>query len=114
MRMDLEAVMAGLVDQLRVKETISEVRGVLTGERLSTRPQIRLTFTTNGEERVFLYHVQQEAPVHTVVRSMVDDTVRTVPQRILEPMGGRLQPNDVYYPSALGFTPTRIPGQPSA
>ncbi len=112
--MDLEAVLTGLVDGLRAVGTLSEVRGALTGERRSTRPQIRLTFGANGEERTFLYHLQREAPVHAVVRSMVDDTVRTVPQRILEPMGGRLQPNDVYYPSALGFTPTRIPGQASA
>jgi hypothetical protein len=66
-----------------------------------------------GEERSFLYHVQREAPVHTVVRSMLDDTLRTLPQRIGEGISGEPQPNDVYYPSALGNTPTIIPGQPS-
>ena len=113
MRMDLEAVMAGVAERLRADGRFTEVRSELTGERRAGRAQIRLFFTYNGEERSFLYHVQREAPVHTIVRSMVEDTVRSAPQRILEGIGGRLQPNDVYYPSALGIVPTRIPGQPS-
>ena len=111
--MDLEAVLTGLVERLRAQERLDNVRGELTGERRAGRPQIRVSLTVNGEERVFLYHVQREAPVHTIVRSIVDDTLRTLPQRIFEGIGSRLQPNDVYYPSALGNTPTPIPGQPS-
>ena len=89
------------------------MRGELTGERRAGRAQIRVSFTANGEERCFEYHVQREAPVHTIVRSLVDDTLRTLPQRIVDGIRGQPQPNDVYYPSALGHTPTIIPGQPS-
>ena len=113
MRMDLEAVLAGLVERLRADERLGDVRGELTGERQAGRAQVRIFFMANGEERCFLYHVQREAPVHTIARSMAEDTIHTIPQRVLEGIGGRLQPNDVYYPSALGITPTRIPGQPS-
>lgn len=114
MRMDLEAVLAGVAERLAADGRFSDVRGELTGERRAGRAQIRVFFTFNGEERSFLYHVQREAPVHTIVRSMVADTIRSAPQRIFEGIGGRLQPNDVYYPSALGNTPTNIPGQPSS
>lgn len=113
MRIDLEAVMARVIDALRANSSFSDVQGELTGDKRSTRPQFRLRFTVANEERTFLYHVQQEAPVHTVARSLAEDTVRTVPQRIFEPMGGRLQPNDVYYPTALGFVPTTTPGETS-
>src|SRR5437763_8961090 len=113
MRLDLEAVLAGIVERLRVEGRFGDVRGELTGERRAGRAQIRVFFTANGEERCFEYHVQREAPVHTIVRSMVDDTVRTLPQRIFDGVRGQLQPNDIYYPSALGHTPTSIPGQPS-
>lgn len=112
--MDLEAVSRGVAERLRGDGRFIEVRGELTGERRAGRAQIRVSFTYNGEQRSVLYHVQREAPVHTVVRSLVEDTIRSAPQRILEGIGGRLQPNDVYYPSALGNTPTTIPGQPSA
>lgn len=111
--MDLEAVLAGLLERLSADERLAAVRGDLTGERQAGRAQARVTFTLDGEERQFLYHVRREAPVHTIVRSMVEDTLRTLPQRIYEGIGGHLQPNDVYYPSALGNTPTTIPGQPS-
>lgn len=113
MRMNLEAVTAQLVERLRADGRFAGVRGELTGERSAAHAQLRVEFTYNGEERCFRYHVQREAPVHTVTRSMVEDTIRTAPQRVFEGIGGRLQPNDVYYPSALGNTPTRIPGQPS-
>src|SRR6266550_1599421 len=72
MRMDLEAVLAGIVERLRTEERFGNVRGELTGERRAGRAQIRVYFTVNGEERCFEYHVQREAPVHTIVRSMVD------------------------------------------
>lgn len=113
MRVDLEAVLAGLLERLRLDERLADVRGELTGERQAGRAQARASFTVGGEARQFLYHVRREAPVHTIVRSMIEDTMRTLPQRIYEGIGGRLQPNDVYYPSALGNTPTTIPGQPS-
>ncbi len=113
MRMDLAALTERVAEDVRAAGDLGDVRGELTGERRANRPQIRITLVAHGEERVFLYHVQREGPVHTVARSLVEDTLRTVPQRILEGIGGRLQPNDVYYPSALGFTPTTIPGQPS-
>lgn len=113
MRMDLEAVRNGIVERLRADERLAEVRGELTDEKRAGRAQVRVFFTMNGDERCFQYHIQREAPAHTVVRSMVDDTLRTLPQRVREGIGGRLQPNDVYYPSALGNTPTTIPGQPS-
>jgi hypothetical protein len=113
MRMDLEAVMNWVVRRLDEDGRFADVRGELTGERQAGRAQIRVTFGADGVGRTFLYHVQREDPVHTVARSMVEDTIRTVPQRIYEGIGGRLQPNDVYYPSALGNTPTRTPGEPS-
>jgi hypothetical protein len=113
MRLDLEAVLAGIVERLRADARFGNVRGELTGERRAGHAQIRVYFTANGEERCFEYHVQREAPVHTIVRSMVDDTIRTLPQRIFDGIRGQPQPNDVYYPSALGHTPTIIPGQPS-
>ena len=113
MKMDLEAVMSGVVRRLKEDGRCANVRGELTGERQAGRAQIRVTFDADGVGRTFLYHVQREDPAHTIARSMVEDTVRTVPQRIYEGIGGRLQPNDVYYPSALGNTPTRTPGEPS-
>lgn len=113
MRMDLEAIVAGIVARLQDDERFTNVQGELTGERRAGRAQIRVTFNIGDEQRVFLYHIQREDPVHTIARSMVLDTLRTVPQRIYEGIGKRLQPNDVYYPSALGNTPTNIPGQPS-
>ncbi len=114
MHIDLEAVMAKVADALRANGSFSDVQGELTGDRRSTRPQFRLRFTVVNEEHTFLYHVQQEAPVHTTARSLAEDTIRTVPQRIFEPVGGRLQPNDVYYPTALGFVPTTTPGETSS
>lgn len=113
MRMDLEALAARIVDGLKADGQLSDVQGELTGERRADRAQIRARFTYKDEQRTFLYHVQREAPIHTVARSMIEDTRRTIPQRIFEPLGARLQPNDVYYPSALGLTPTLIPGQAS-
>lgn len=113
MRMDLEALTARIVDGLKADDQLSDVQGELTGERRADRAQIYARFTYKDEQRTFLYHVQREAPVHTVARSMIEDTLHTIPQRIFEPLGARLQPNDVYYPSALGLTPTRIPGQAS-
>ena len=113
MRMDLEAVLARLVERLQADGRVTDVRGELTGERRADRAQLRVFFAANGEERCFQYHVQREAPAHTVARSMAEDTIRTVPQRIYEGVRNRLQPNDVYYPSALGNIPTNIPGQPS-
>ncbi len=106
--------MNGVVRRLSEDSRFANVRGELTGERQAGRAQIRVRFEADGVERTFLYHVQREDPVHTIARSMVEDTIRTVPQRIYEGIGGRLEPNDVYYPSALGNTPTRTPGQPSS
>ena len=114
MRVDLDAVMAGVVTALQQNADFGEVQGELTGERQATRPQISVRFTVAGEARTFLYHVRTEGPIHTMVRLLVEDTIRTVPQRIFEPNSGRLQPNDVYYPTALGFTPTTTPGQASS
>jgi hypothetical protein len=113
MRMNYEAVMAGLIERLALEGEISEIKGELTGEKQAGQAQVQLLFTVNGEERCFRYHVRREAPVHTIARSMAEDTLYTLPQRVIEGVTGRLQPNDVYYPSALGNTPTNIPGQPS-
>ena len=113
MRMDVQAVLARLVQDLRNDERLTGIEGELTGETRANRPQLRVYFTIGGDKRVFLYHIQREDPVHTVARSLVDDTIRTIPQRIHEGITGRWQPNDVYYPSALGNTPTVIPGQAS-
>ena len=113
MKMDLAAVARALLERLQADPHFADARVELTGERRAGRAQIRVYFVDDGAERCFQYHIQREGPVHAVVRSMADDTLRTVSQRIYEGIGGRLQPNDVYYPSALGFTPTRIPGQPS-
>lgn len=113
MRMDVQAVLARLVQDLRNDERLTDIEGELTGETRANRPQLRVYFTIGGDKRVFLYHIQREGPVHTVARSLVDDTIRTIPQRIREGITGRWQPNDVYYPSALGNTPTVIPGQAS-
>src|SRR2546429_7111942 len=98
MRMDLEAVLAGIVERVRADERFANVRGELTGERRAGRAQIRVYLTANGEERCFEYYVQREAPVHAIVRSMVDDTMRTLPQRIFDVIRGQPQPNDVFYP----------------
>ena len=113
MRIDLQAVLARVVEGLRADERLSDVEGELTGATRANRPQLRVHFTIGGDRREFLYHVQREGPIHTVARSRVEDTIRTIPQRIREGIGGRWQPNDVYYPSALGNTPTLIPGQAS-
>ncbi|MDQ2828256.1 MAG: hypothetical protein M3Y74_04295 [Chloroflexota bacterium] len=113
MRIDVQAVLARLVQDLRNDERLTDIEGELTGETRANRPQLRVYFTIGGDKRVFLYHIQREGPVHTVARSLVDDTIRTIPQRIREGITGRWQPNDVYYPSALGNTPTVIPGQAS-
>ncbi len=113
MRIDVQAVLARLVQDLRNDERLIDIEGELTGETRANRPQLRVYFTIGGDKRVFLYHIQREGPVHTVARSLVDDTIRTIPQRIREGITGRWQPNDVYYPSALGNTPTVIPGQAS-
>jgi hypothetical protein len=112
--MDFQAVLAGIIERLSAEARISEIGGELTGDQQADRAQVQVRFRANGEERYFRYHIQREAPVHTIVRSMVEDTLYTLPQRVLEGVTGRLQPNDVYYPSALGNVPTRIPGQPSA
>ncbi|HZS87477.1 MAG TPA: hypothetical protein VFE42_08315 [Chloroflexota bacterium] len=114
MRMDFEAVMAGLIERLAAEGGMSGIRGELTGDRQAGRAQIQVHVTANGEERCFRYHIRREAPVHTIVRSMAEDTIYTLPQRVFEGVTGRLQPNDVYYPTALGNAPTHIPGQPSA
>jgi hypothetical protein len=111
--MDFQAVMAGLVERLSAGDGISGIRGELTGSQQAGQAQVRVLFTANGEERCFRYHIRREAPVHTITRSMAEDTVYTLPQRVREGVTGRLQPNDVYYPSALGNAPTQIPGQPS-
>ncbi len=113
MKMDSQAVLARLVDELRKDARLSEVEGEPTGETRANRPQLRVLFTIGGDKRVFLYHMQREGPIHTVARSLADDTIRTIPQRIREGITGRWQPNDVYYPSALGNTPTTIPGMAS-
>ncbi len=110
MRIDLQAVLARVVDDLRRDERLTDLEGELTGETRANRPQLRVMFTIGGDQRVFLYHIQREGPAHTVARSLADDTIRTIPQRIREGITGRWQPNDVYYPSALGNTPTTIPG----
>src|SRR5262249_23558575 len=111
---DFQAVMAGLIERLAVEGGISGIRGELTGDQRADQAQIQVLITVNGEERCFRYHIRREAPAHTIARSMAEDTIYTLPERLFEGVTGRLQPNDVYYPTVLGNVPTRIPGQPSA
>ena len=113
MSIDLEALLAQLVAQLQRVDRFADVHGELTREHRAGRGQLLVTFIWSGEQRVFMCHVQREAPIHTMARSLAADIVRSVSQRVYEGIGDGLQPNDVYYPSALGNTPTEIPGQPS-
>ena len=113
MRSDTEGLLARIVEALTADGRLADVEGALTGDQRAGRARLRVTFTLDGEQRTFLYHVRREAPVHTMARSLVDDTLYTLQQRVREGIRGQLQPNDVYYPSALGIVPTRIPGQPS-
>lgn len=113
MTIDLERVLRGIIEALESDEQCSHVEGTLTGARRADRPQLRVSFVFHGEERAFLCHIQREGPAHTIVRQLVQDTIRSLPRRVIAPIDGLVQPNTVYYPSALGHTPTRIPGQPS-
>ena len=114
MKLAFEDILDRIVRGLQQNPEFASVVGSVTGARGAGRAQLYIDALIAGESRRFLFHIQREAPGHTIAASVIDDTIRTVGQKIVHPATGDIQPNDIYFPSALGLVPTRIPGQPTS